>query len=169
MTIVLKEKSSSRTIRSPRRRGRDNGNLVTVTSFFSGGGSVGGSSVASIQQTMNQRYNTGIAVDGIYGPNTKAALIKGLQTEFNNQYGAGLSINGVWSSTMKSKCPTLYSGASDNICYILQAGLFCNGYNLDVDGIYGSGTATAVRSFQSANGLSADGIAGPNTFEALFG
>lgn len=36
-------------------------------------------------------------------------------------------------------------------------------YQKSVDGIYGSGTRKAVRAFQTANDLSADGVAGPKT------
>ena len=41
------------------------------------------------------------------------------------------------------------------------------GYGLTVDGIYGSRTRNAVVAFQKANGLAADGIAGPKTLAAL--
>lgn len=40
-------------------------------------------------------------------------------------------------------------------------------YEGEVDGIYGSETADAVRFFQQTNGLSSDGIAGSATLEAL--
>lgn len=40
-------------------------------------------------------------------------------------------------------------------------------YNGTVDGIYGSKTVAAVKWFQSKNGLSADGIAGPKTLVAM--
>lgn len=39
--------------------------------------------------------------------------------------------------------------------------------DLDADGIFGAGTEKAVRGFQQSNGLSADGIAGPDTFTAM--
>ncbi|MGE4284691.1 MAG: peptidoglycan-binding protein, partial [Clostridia bacterium] len=40
-------------------------------------------------------------------------------------------------------------------------------YNGDVDGVYGWRTAQAVRNFQRKNGLTVDGIAGPQTLGAL--
>ncbi len=40
-------------------------------------------------------------------------------------------------------------------------------YSGAVDGIYGSGTAEAVRAFQKKNGLTADGVVGKATYAAL--
>ena len=40
-------------------------------------------------------------------------------------------------------------------------------YNGAVDGIYGKGTVAAVKAFQKKNGLTADGIAGIETYKAL--
>ena len=40
-------------------------------------------------------------------------------------------------------------------------------YNGAVDGIYGKGTVEAVKKFQKKNGLTADGIAGIETYKAL--
>ena len=40
-------------------------------------------------------------------------------------------------------------------------------YNGNIDGIYGSQTLSAVRWFQSKNGLAVDGIAGPKTLAAM--
>lgn len=40
-------------------------------------------------------------------------------------------------------------------------------YKGTVDGIYGSGTLSAVKSFQKKNGLTADGIAGTKTLQAM--
>jgi len=145
-------------------------NGVTTTVSTHGGTSSGGSStISAIQTKMNSLYGTGLAVDGVYGANTKKALIKGLQTEFNKQYRAGLAVDGVWGNATKLACPTLSAGASGNIVYILQAGLYCIGGNsMAVDGSYGTGTTSAVKSFQTAKRLSPDGVAGPNTFAAMF-
>jgi len=40
-------------------------------------------------------------------------------------------------------------------------------YNGNIDGIYGSQTTSAVKSFQRKNGLTVDGIAGTNTLRAM--
>lgn len=40
-------------------------------------------------------------------------------------------------------------------------------YNGNVDGIYGSQTTAAIKSFQRKNGLTVDGIAGTNTLRAM--
>ena len=50
----------------------------------------------------------------------------------------------------------------------LQSALYQLGfYSKTLDGVYGSGTRTAVRNFQRANGLSVDGVAGPKTIGKL--
>lgn len=43
------------------------------------------------------------------------------------------------------------------------------GYSTAVDGVFGSGTEKQVKAFQSANGLTADGIVGDKTWAALEG
>lgn len=40
-------------------------------------------------------------------------------------------------------------------------------YSGSIDGVYGSGTESAVKKFQEKNGLTADGRTGPQTLEAL--
>ena len=129
------------------------------------------SAISAIQSTLNARYNTGLVVDGVYGVNTKKAMIKGLQTELNMQYNAGLTVDGYWGPKTKAACPIIYGG-SGNIQYIIQAGLYCiAGFTtLAVDGAYGANTINAVKNFQSTKKLgSVDGRTGPDTFAALFG
>lgn len=49
--------------------------------------------IAEIQAILNLRYGFNIAVDNIYGNETKTALVKGLQTELNKQFNAGLVVD----------------------------------------------------------------------------
>lgn len=61
--------------------------------------------VATIQSTLNSRYNTSIAVDNIYGKETKKALVKALQTELNKQYNKNLAVDrNFWKSNKKCLC-----------------------------------------------------------------
>ena len=63
--------------------------------------------------------------------------------------------------------PTLRSGSNGNFVYLLQYILTQNGYNIVVDGSFGPNTLNAVTAFQTANGLTADGIVGPRTWQTL--
>lgn len=49
--------------------------------------------IADIQSTLNSRYGFNIAVDNIYGNETKKALVKALQTELNKQFNANLVVD----------------------------------------------------------------------------
>jgi peptidoglycan hydrolase-like protein with peptidoglycan-binding domain len=66
---------------------------------------------------------------------------------------------------------TISQGDSSAYTVAIQAMLLILGYNdggqLKVDGSFGPITAAAVKQFQSANGLTADGIVGPNTWYAF--
>lgn len=128
----------------------------------------GDETIRNIQKWCNT-YGTGIAEDGYYGPQTKKAIVKVYQTELNKQYNAGLVVDGIFGTATKSKTPVVKQGAKGNITKAIQAMLYCKGYDTNgVDGIYGSGTAGAVKSFQKNNGLSADSIFGKNTAAKLF-
>ena len=63
--------------------------------------------------------------------------------------------------------PTIKQGSSNNFVYLLQFLLNQYGYKLDVDGIFGNKTKTAVLDFQENNSLVNDGIVGKNTWQYL--
>ena len=63
---------------------------------------------------------------------------------------------------------TYYRGSTGSVVRQIQNRLLNWGYYYDgVDGIYGAQTESAVRYFQSKNGLSVDGVAGPATLSAI--
>jgi len=61
----------------------------------------------------------------------------------------------------------LQHGSEGDAVAALQEALNNEGYELEVDGIFGDDTDAAVRDFQRESELSADGIAGPDTLAAL--
>jgi len=63
--------------------------------------------------------------------------------------------------------PLLRSGDEGPRVKAAQYLLRQRGYSLEADGEFGPITDAAVRSFQQANGLSVDGVIGPNTFQRL--
>lgn len=130
-------------------------------------GNSGDAIIRNIQSTLNARYGANLTVDGIWGPLSRRALIRALQIELNMTYGAGLTVDGVWGPKTKAAVRSIRQGDRGNIVWILQAGLYVKGFKTTPDGIFGPNTTTQVRAFQSANGLTVDGIAGPNTFAVL--
>ena len=74
------------------------------------------------------------------------------------------------SSAKVSTGSTLKKGCSGTNVKNLQKKLKELGYySGTVDGDYGTGTENAVKKFQRAKGLSADGVAGPSTLKAING
>lgn len=69
-----------------------------------------------------------------------------------------------WSRTLSQGA----SGADVTQLQIRVAGYPGTGAVLAIDGSYGPATAAAVKRFQSAYGLAADGVAGPATFNRIY-
>ena len=124
--------------------------------------------IYDIQQWLNGQYNTGLALDNIYGPKTHKALVKGLQKELNIQFNRGLAEDGIFGNATYNACINVRQGASGNITMLIQMALFIKGYNIGMDKKFGNNTAIIVGQFQNDNGLTSDGIVGKNTFKKLF-
>ena len=123
--------------------------------------------VEMLQYLLNQ-YGYGLQTDGIFGGNTYRAVI---DFQANN----GLTQDGIvgpntWSALLNID-PTAYvlrRGSRRSAALYLQRLLLSYLYPItDLDGIFGPETENAVRSFQSENGLTVDGIVGANTWRAL--
>lgn len=80
---------------------------------------------------------------------------------------SGLSFE-LESRSGASAMPLLRRGSRGSAVSTLQARLTTSGFNPGpVDGVFGTGTDTAVRAFQRGRGLVADGIVGSLTWAAL--
>lgn len=118
--------------------------------------------VSKVQTWLNAEYKSGLAVDGIYGKRTKTALVKVLQ------YGVGVKADGIYGKNTNAAVRNLRKGSTGTAVKALQGLLVCNRFNdAYVDGVFGAGTQRALIAYQNAVGLSADGIAGKNTFSKL--
>lgn len=63
--------------------------------------------------------------------------------------------------------PTLRPGATGRAVALLQGMLLAAGHTVEVDSRYGSGAQAAVRAFQRARRLAADGVVGRQVWDAL--
>lgn len=124
--------------------------------------------IFDIQEYLNRIYGTNLALDDIYGPKTKSAMIKGYQIELNRQFDKRIVEDGIWGPKTKSASINVKQGASGRITYLIQMALFIKGYVIEIDGKFGSDTARIVAQFQKDNGLTVDKIVGKNTSEKLF-
>ncbi|MGG4152304.1 peptidoglycan-binding protein [Peribacillus muralis] len=138
-------------------------NLFKTTKASKGDGQI-----MSIQKTVNSRYKTNLAVDGFFGPKTRTALLKGIQTELNRQYNHRLAVDGKWGPKTKAAMIILKIGAAGPITWILQAALYMKGFDPGpLDARFGSKTEAALSKFQKASNLSADKLAGQETWNQL--
>lgn len=95
-----------------------------------------------------------------------------LQRECNKQGYSNQKVDGIAGPNTLVGCPTVRKGAKGNITKWIQKRLISLGYSCGssgVDGDFGSGTEKAVKNFQKAHGLTADGIVGQDTWKELLG
>ena len=137
-----------------------------------------GSAVTRLQQRLRELGYYTISVDGIYGVGTQSAVrafqrINNLtQTGTADSYtqevlfsAVALPVNSYTTSYVH-----LERGDRGSAVTRLQSRLAALGYySGSLDGIYGSATQSAVRRFQSRNGIYATGEADVNTQTVLFG
>lgn len=108
----------------------------------------------------------GLEADGIVGEQTYAALMGDAMPEnLSSQYAAGATTRA--SAVADSAAFPLVT--AQNEVKVVQEALRAQGYTVDVDGLFGVGTEQAVRAYQAANGLEADGVVGQETFYSLTG
>lgn len=89
----------------------------------------------------------------------------GQKQERRESFGGAQNTKGDYTLELKN----LKKESSGERVKALQILLNGRGYSCTADGVFGSKTEAAVRKYQKAKGLSADGIAGKNTMASLLG
>ncbi|NYZ64175.1 peptidoglycan-binding protein [Luteimonas deserti] len=137
--------------------------LLDAGTAAAGRGTFGPATEAAL--TAFQR-NAGIAADGIYGPDTRAAFARAVQPDDGATPAPPAGSAGALPAGI------LQRGATGDGVAAVQTALVRLGV-LDAStatagsGIFGPATEGAVRSFQSAAGLRVDGDYGPDTRAAM--
>ncbi len=138
-----------------------------------------GDCVRELQNLLNS-YGAGLSIDGSFGPATYGA-VRNFQSQariaVDGQVGPQTK-NALYAGTgtipspgnlKSSACPTNIQQGDRGSCVVELQGLLNRyGAKVTVDGIFGPNTYDAVRAFQSARGLTSDGIVGVNTKAALY-
>ncbi|MGC5004011.1 peptidoglycan-binding protein [Streptomyces sp. DT203] len=126
-----------------------------------------GAQVTAVQQLLNTHGYTAGAADGNFGAATLSA-VKAYQTT------RGLPAGGIvgpktWTALLSAgSTPTLRQGDSGAAVKRLQRSLTAAlGTTVDAVGTFGPVTATAVRTYQTRQGLAVTGIVSSNTWAAL--
>ncbi|NEQ24066.1 MAG: peptidoglycan-binding protein [Microcoleus sp. SIO2G3] len=135
-----------------------------------------GSQVTAIQQRLQQLGYFKANITGYFGSQTKEAVIRFQQAK-------GLTPDGVVGTSTETALrgqPTprpqtvrvpfngvLRLGDRGDKVSLLQESLAAAGYCSGSRGVFDSRTQAAVRQFQQARGLTADGVVGPQTRAAL--
>ncbi|GAB6890032.1 peptidoglycan-binding protein [Geobacillus sp. FSL K6-0789] len=149
------------------KRGDRNDYVKTLQSWlykagFNPGG-IDGVYGANTEKAVKEfQKKVGITADGIAGKQTYQALQEYVRTQTTVSRSNSSGSDDRWTGQ------TLREGDRGQAVKDLQAKLQRLGYNVGaVDGIYGKQTAEAVKSFQKAHGLTADGLAGKSTYHAI--
>lgn len=128
-----------------------------------------GPAVSALQCFLNDADFGPVAVDGVYGAQTREALRRVEATFEGPAPKPGRVDAGVWvliiSRSMGSQ--TLKPGAKGPDVETLQRALRAAGGTLTVDGTFGPETKKVVQRFQDANRIGEDGVVGDETLFLL--
>jgi peptidoglycan hydrolase-like protein with peptidoglycan-binding domain len=121
--------------------------------------------VRTLQCLLNDDGYGPVAVDGFYGPQTRAAVTR-VEDGFEGPAPApGRINNGFWVLLFGQHLPdrTLRSGQHGSAVTTLQRALRAAGASIVVDGSFGPQTKRVVKAYQRAQDLPATGVVGERT------
>jgi len=137
-----------------------------------------GGDVTVLQNRLNLfRYSSALGgpADGVYGPKTSTAVSQ-LQADAVANGDTGLPVNGVvGSATLDATWIYTYAGGRGiftgrngfDVVFIQVLLKKLGFYSGPIQGYYDAATRAAVIAFQTAAGISADGVIGQSTYFAL--
>ncbi|MCU6763569.1 N-acetylmuramoyl-L-alanine amidase CwlA precursor [uncultured Roseburia sp.] len=132
-----------------------------------------GSGTKNAVKTFQKKYK--LSADGIFGSKSLAKMKTLVATASSasgssgsSSSGSGSASSSTWKNPYSAPTRLLNTGSRGNDVKWLQTCLnkVCNS-KLTVDGIYGSGTKNAVKTFQKKYKLSADGIFGSKSLAKM--
>ena len=147
-TTYIRENSSGATVSKVQTE-------LKALGYYSGQitGNAGPKTVAAIKSFQGKN---GLTADGIAGPQTIAKIDAAYEAKGGSSSGSGSSASGL---KLNSKGTDVRN---------LQQDLTTLGYYwAEITGNFGAKTETAVKRFQEENGLTADGVAGTKTLNAI--
>lgn len=147
-TTYIRENSSGATVSKVQTE-------LKALGYYSGKvtGNAGPMTVAAIKSFQGKN---GLTADGIAGPQTIAKIDAAYEAKGGSSSGSGSSASGL---KLNSKGTDVRN---------LQQDLTTLGYYwAEITGNFGAKTETAVKRFQEENGLTADGVAGTKTLNAI--
>ena len=126
--------------------------------FVGGGRPIGNVGIKAFQTLWNRNFpDQKIATDGVYGPKTAEKLGLSPSEGFNNEVQT--------RRILRLMSPLMQGGDVRRVQIKLRELHLLD--ESEVDGIFRESTKDALIKFQEDNGLTADGIAGKNTFAKL--
>ena len=112
-----------------------------------------------------------INTDGVRGDATKKAGVKVLQTAINLDYNKGIAVDGIWGVGSKAALGNHYvrKGETQYMVTALQILLMLKGYAcvLTNPGVFDANLEAVVKRYQSDYQLTVDGVVGYNTWMSL--
>ncbi len=137
-----------------------------------------GNAVKNMQYTLYELGYYDGAIDGKYGQTT-ADAVRAFQIQNNitpvdgvagsKTLGRMYSSDAISATAANTNYGTVQAGDKGDLVVQVQDCLVQYGYLDDITGVYDQATVNAVKAFQEANGLKADGKCGAMTLQVLFG
>ncbi len=136
-----------------------------------------GPAVIDLQSVLNDRFAgnpvggviTALKLDGLYGPKTEAAvrIAQFRYLLFQDGIAGPLTWRSLKANTaLINQLPIVRRGDQGNDVTVLQTTLDPKDVG-PIDAIFGPRTEAAVKAYQAASKIYADGIVGPKTWAAL--